>query len=189
MKNNLTDMMGLDLYLSQLTDKKYQKTKAALKSASTTAMPLLSWDMCMQGRSKQLEAARRRMERDYMFKQAKKFKWRNDIKQVFSETAYEALILTDAKQHILWVNDGFTTMTGYSKEFALHKKPAFLQGKLTTADSKENIRQKLKLQQPFQEVIINHKKDGEPYTCEVKIIPLYAEKTTHFIAFERQVSS
>ena len=189
MKNNLTDMMGLDLYLSQLTDKKYQKVKPQLETASTKTMPLLSWDVCMQGQSKQLEAARKRMERDYIFKQAKKFNWKNDIKQLFSETAYEAFILTDAQQHILWVNEGFTAMTGYSKEFALHKKPAFLQGKQTTPESKKSIREKLKLKQPFQEVIINHKKNNEPYTCEVKIIPLYTEKTTHFIAFERQVSS
>ena len=67
MKNNLTDMMGLDLYLSQLTDKKYQKVKPQLETASTKTMPLLSWDVCMQGQSKQLEAARKRMERDYIF--------------------------------------------------------------------------------------------------------------------------
>jgi hypothetical protein len=41
--------------------------------------------------------------------------------------------------------------------------------------------------EPFTEVITNYRKDKTPYKCEVKIIPLYKEKVTHFLAIERKV--
>ena len=34
----------------------------------------------------------------------------------------------------------------------------------------------------------NYKKDKTAYKCEVQIIPMYSDETTHFIALEKQVS-
>ena len=78
-------------------------------------------------------------------------------------------------------------MTGYSKKFAINKTPNFLQGENTLKTTKKRIRTKLELLKPFTEVITNYRKDKTPYKCEVKIIPLYKEKVTHFLAIERKV--
>ena len=78
-------------------------------------------------------------------------------------------------------------MTGYSKNFAINKTPKFLQGKGTSVQAKHSIKEKLLKDKPFKEIIVNYKKDKTTYSCEVKIIPLYNEGTTHFIAFEKKV--
>ena len=59
---------------------------------------------------------------------AKKSKWKNKIDGIFQNQDFEALVITDINQKILWVNNGFTEMTGYSKKFAINKTPNFLQG-------------------------------------------------------------
>ena len=41
---------------------------------------------------------------------------------------YDALVLSDKAHKIIWVSDGFKDMTGYTKKFAVGKKPSFLQG-------------------------------------------------------------
>jgi hypothetical protein len=78
-------------------------------------------------------------------------------------------------------------MTGYTKKEAINRTPRFLQGENTSLKAKKNIKQQLKSNTPFKEVIINHKKDNSSYKCEVKIYPLYNKETTHYIAFEKQV--
>jgi hypothetical protein len=46
-----------------------------------------------------------------------KFKWDVNISREMS-TSYEALVLTDSNQNILWINGGFEIMTEYSASFA-----------------------------------------------------------------------
>jgi len=112
----------------------------------------------------------------------------NDINKAFEINDYEALIITDSNQNIIWVNNGFTQMTGYSKTFALNKTPRFLQGDKTSIYAKKRIRQNISKNKPFREVIVNHKKDGSTYKCEVKILPLFNKnETTHYMAFEKRV--
>jgi PAS domain S-box-containing protein len=118
---------------------------------------------------------------------AEKENWKNEIDAIFNDTDFEALIITDADQKILWVNDGFSEMTGYSKKYALNKKPYFLQGANTSAKSRKRIRTKLKSLQPFTEIITNYQKDNTPYECEVKIIPMFNEGITHYLAIEKKV--
>ncbi|MDC7998946.1 PAS domain-containing protein [Gilvibacter sediminis] len=187
MKSNLTDLSTLDLFLSGLSTEEYTQLKPNLLEESLKAMPLLSWDLFMSAYQKQLTQAQKRAEVDKVFAFAKKFKWQADLDLAFAENDYEALIITDKDQNIIWVNDGFTVMTGYEKSYAISKTPRFLQGASTSVATKNRIRKKLKANKPFSEVIVNHRKDRSPYKCEVKIIPLVSETTTHYIAFEKAV--
>jgi len=150
-------------------------------------MPLTSWDIYIDNYHQLLAESKKRVELQQVAMLAEKYNWQNDLHSVFSTLEYEALIITDINQYIIWVNEGFTTMTGYSQKYALNKTPRFLQGVQTSIETKKRIRQKIKAQQPFREIIVNHKKDKTPYKCEVNIIPLYNKETTHFIAFEKQV--
>ena len=187
MKHSLSEMNTLDIYLSCLSNDQYRRIKPALGINTLKTMPLVSWDIFLEGYQKQLSEAKKRVELDQVLDFAQKFKWENDLQTTFAESDYEALILTDKNQNILWVNEGFTTMTGYSKKFALNKTPRFLQGENTSLETKKQIRKQITLDKPFQNVITNHRKDRSTYICEVKIVPLHTDHTTHFIAFERQV--
>lgn len=151
-------------------------------------MPLLSWDIFSQFSlaNSYTTASSKTNEIEKLSQFAFNFKWKNDIKSILETNNYEALVLTDASKKILWVNDGFTRMTGYSKDFAKNKQPVFLQGE-ASVEKRKVIRKKLAKDLPFKEVIINYKKDGSPYNCEVYIIPLKSNKTTHYLALERAI--
>ncbi|WP_231367643.1 PAS domain-containing protein [Gillisia sp. JM1] len=118
---------------------------------------------------------------------AEKANWKNEIGTIFKNRDFDALIITNIDQKILWVNDGFTQMTGYSKKLALNKTPNFLQGINTSITIKNKIRNKLNNLKPFTEIITNYRKDNSSYECEVKIIPMYVENVTHFLAIEKQI--
>ena len=103
---------------------------------------------------------------------------------------YQTLVLTDLKQTILWVNDGFQAMTGYEPNFAIGKKPAFLQGPNTSEIVKDRIRKKLIHGGRITETITNYKKNGNPYECHITIIPLVDSNRvlTHYLALEREAA-
>jgi hypothetical protein len=65
-----------------------------------------------------------------------------------------------------------------------------LHGSQTQLAEREFFRAQLKTGQPFTAQITNHRKNGEAYVCEVKIIPLYnaSQQLTHYIALEREVA-
>ena len=153
------------------------------------APPLLSWDFAQHGFHNLLEAMRRQQDRDMLDNLAKKYQWATNPLSML-ETPYQALVLTDACQTISWVNQGFTEMTGYGRSYAMGRKPAFLQGAATSQESLEKIRQSLRNHRSVTETLVNYRKNGEPYTCEVKIIPLKNNQDciTHYLAFEREVA-
>ena len=110
------------------------------------------------------------------------------IRDLILHGAYDALVLTRPDQHIVWVNDGFQEMTGYPKSFAIGKRPGFLQGALTSKKTKQEIRDSLEMERTSTFSILNYRKNGETYTCQIKIVPLYNTKKelTHFMALEKE---
>jgi len=187
MKYNLAQMKSLDFYLSSLSDKEYKEVAPQIKPLESNIMPLISWDIFNQNYFDTLKTAKTEGDIKMIKSFAKKAKWQNKIDDLFTSKNFEALIITDLEQKILWVNDGFTDMTGYSKKFAINKTPNFLQGINTLPETKKRISNRLKDLKPFTEIITNYKKDNTSYKCEVKIIPMYSENVTHFLAIERQI--
>jgi PAS domain S-box-containing protein len=103
---------------------------------------------------------------------------------------YQTLILTDLEQTILWVNEGFQPMTGYDPEYAIGKKPAFLQGPNTSKAIKDRMRKKLLNGSKICEKITNYKKNGFSYDCDITIISLFDSNRliTHYLALEREAA-
>ncbi|HQU57798.1 MAG TPA: PAS domain-containing protein, partial [Saprospiraceae bacterium] len=98
-----------------------------------------------------------------------------------------AVILTDASRRILWVNEDFTTITGYTLTEVIGKKPgSILQGAGTDRDVIARIRKGLENQVPIKEEILNYRKTGEAYCCKLVIHPVFdqQQELTNFIAFE-----
>jgi PAS domain-containing protein len=187
MKKNLSEMRCLDLYLSHLSPREYHKIKDQIQPSTANISPLASWDLYSDFYHKKQNEAKKEVEFNHIDSLSKKYEWSNDLKSLLSKGNYDALVITDIHQKIIWVNEGFSLMTGYPKTFALHKTPSFLQGKNTSSQSKNRFRQKLQKNKPFKEIIINYKKNNTPYTCEVKIIPLHSDRTTHYLALEKEI--
>ncbi len=186
MNYDITKMMCLDVYLSSLNSQEYNKIKHLLKPSSSEKLPLMSWGIFGSHYQETAGALNRKADINEIKKMALKLHWKNDLDIIFKNESFEALVITDMNKKIIWVNDGFVDMTGYSKKFALHQTPAFLQGKETSEKRKKIIRQKLSVDKPFKEIITNYKKDNSSYKCELKVFPLYGTETTHYLALEKQ---
>lgn len=185
MKYDLSQMMSLDIYLSSLNKTEYTEITPQIKHKSFKTAPLLNWDIQSVHYFNEMKTLKRKQDILKIKEMAKKLHWKNDIDAIFEKQYFEALVLTNLEQKIMWVNDGFSEMTGYSKNEALNNTPTFLQGADTSSSSKKRIKTKLKRKTPFTEVLVNYKKDNTPYACEVKIFPLFDHAITHFLALEK----
>ncbi|QTD37197.1 PAS domain-containing protein [Polaribacter batillariae] len=189
MKNKLANMACLDLFLNSQETKDYTAIKELITPTDSKKLPLISFDLYRNHFFSEMELLDIKNDVNQVKELAFKFNWKNNFDYLFKDQKFEAIVITDLHKNIVWVNEGFTKMSGFSKNFALKKTPSFLQGEETSIETKKRIREKIAKNRPFTEVIINYKKDKTPYKCELKIFPLYSEETTHFIALERSVAS
>ena len=111
----------------------------------------------------------------------------SELTTQINQEDYDALVLTDISQNILWVNDGFKNMTGYTKKFAIGKRPSFLQGEKTSTSIKKELRDKLAFNHTYSGSIINYRKNGQLYLCKITILPIYNldEKLKYYMAIEK----
>lgn len=111
----------------------------------------------------------------------------SELTTQINQEDYDALVLTDTSQNILWVNDGFKNMTGYTKKFAIGKRPSFLQGEKTSTSIKKELRDKLAFNHTYSGSIINYRKNGQLYLCKITILPIYNldDKLKYYLAIEK----
>ncbi len=110
----------------------------------------------------------------------------------FSE---DSIIITDTLlEHpgprIIYVNPGFTRMTGYKPEEVFGKTPRLLQGPKTDQAMLNLLRSQLKRGQVFFGQAVNYRKDGSEFINEWHIEPIRSSngKITHYIAIQRDVT-
>jgi len=98
--------------------------------------------------------------------------------------------LVEPGPRIVFVNEAFTTITGYSAEEVLGRSPRFLQGPDTDRRELDKLRAALEAGEPCSAEVINYHKNGTPYWLDIHMAPLRdgAGVLTHFIAIERDVT-
>jgi PAS domain S-box-containing protein len=101
-----------------------------------------------------------------------------------------AVIITDAKGRIEWVNEGFTRVCGYSAEEALGKTPgSLLQGPETDPAEVARIRERLRHGQGFEAELVNYTKDGRAYWVHIDCAPFHEPgQPLRFMAIESDVT-
>ncbi len=102
----------------------------------------------------------------------------------------QVVVITDARQEIVYVNPAFTRMTGYLREEAAGRNPRFLQGADTATDARDRLREAIAQGRQGQEEIVNYRKNGTPYWVELSVVPVRDDRDvlTHWIAIERDIS-
>ncbi len=113
-----------------------------------------------------------------------------ELSLVASKTS-NAVVITDNKGLITWVNDSFERITGYKAEEAIGKKPgALLQGKDTNPEHVQRIREGLARKKSFIQEILNYTKDGVPYWLELNITPVLDENgdVLQFLGVETDIT-
>jgi PAS domain-containing protein len=187
MKNKLSNMMCLDLFLASQSEEKYKAIEPHITPSESIQFPLKSFGLYTDYFSAEMNNLDRENDINVVKEFASKYNWNDNLDSIFKNEDFEAIVLTNKKQEIIWVNDGFKEMTGFNKNYALKKTPSFLQGPNTCEKTRDSIRQKIQLNKPFIGSVINYRRNKTSYKCEIKIFPLFSESTTHYIALERAV--
>lgn len=151
-------------------------------------LPLMSWDIHLMALADMKLQVKRRQDLVQLKEMQRQYGWKLDLDFV-NRSIFDALVVTDHSQMVKWVSSGFKQMTGYQPNEIVGKKAKMLQGSSTTEKSLEELRVKLKIQEPFQHDLINHRKNGAPYTCRLEIYPLFNHENclSHFLALEQEV--
>lgn len=108
---------------------------------------------------------------------------------------YDSILITDLNLEkpgpkIVYVNDGFTRMTGYSKEEAIGNTPRMLQGEKTDRKILNRLKERLIEGQAFFGHTVNYKKDGSEFINQWDIHPLTNEngEITHWVSYQRDIT-
>ncbi|MDB5805667.1 MAG: sensor hybrid histidine kinase [Betaproteobacteria bacterium] len=113
-----------------------------------------------------------------------------DLAMVASRT-HSAVIITDAAGLVLWVNDGFTRISGYALQELRGRKPgALLQGPGTDHDTVAAMHQSLAAGTGFHCEILNYARDGREYWLDLEVQPIYddAGRIEKFMAVELDIT-
>ncbi len=108
----------------------------------------------------------------------------------------DAVLITDAKAEdatglkIIYINEAFTKMTGFTPEDVIGKSPQMLQGSTVDVKELEKLDRAVKNWETFEMTTTNCKKNGEDFWVNFTITPVANEKGeyTHWISIERDVT-
>ncbi|MTH53036.1 PAS domain-containing protein [Bacillus mangrovi] len=91
---------------------------------------------------------------------------------------------------LVYVNDGFYTLTGYSFEDAVGKNCRFLQGPGTNREAIIAVKEAIRLKESVTVELYNYKKNGTPFWNELHVEPVYieSENKTYFIGIQKDIT-
>jgi len=102
----------------------------------------------------------------------------------------EAAPLDEPGPRIVFVNDAFERLTGYTEAETLGRSPRFLQGEKTDRRVLAEIKHALEQHQPIRRELVNYGKDGTEYLMDLDIVPIFDHvgRCTHFASIQRDVT-
>lgn len=108
---------------------------------------------------------------------------------------YDAILITELSlespgPRIVYVNPGFTEMTGYTREEVIGKTPRILQGPKTDQETLDQLKQALKEGKSFFGQTVNYRKDGSEFINQWDIHPLEDEdgNITHWVSYQHDIT-
>lgn len=101
-----------------------------------------------------------------------------------------AVIITDEKYAIQWVNEGFTRITGYTAEEVIGHSPAMFQSHETDPEAIATMRSRLGDGLGCRVEVLNRRKDGRQIWLDLDIQPLHDEagRLTGFISIQSDIT-
>ncbi|MHB8209358.1 PAS domain-containing sensor histidine kinase [Mucilaginibacter sp.] len=117
------------------------------------------------------------------------------LESVITNTT-DAVLVTEAEPldepgpRIIYVNEAFTRMTGYTIDEVMGKTPRILQGPKSDKNELKCLSDAMRHFQPCEITVVNYHKNGEEFWINFTVSPVSDEKGqhTHFIAIQRDVT-
>lgn len=112
------------------------------------------------------------------------------------KNANDAIIILEAEpgedrgRKILFVNEAFTRMTGYTYEEAAGRTLRMLRGPNTSLKEVNKIREAFDARKPVRVELVNYRKDGSEVWVECNIVPFADEggKFLHWVSVQRDIT-
>jgi len=103
------------------------------------------------------------------------------------------ITITDPNQHdnpIIYCNEGFLKLSGYTEEEVLGENCRFLQGEETKQESKNQLREAIQSKQQVSVEILNYRKDGDIFWNDLHIDPIYIEEEDqyYFVGIQKDIT-
>lgn len=106
------------------------------------------------------------------------------------ENSDQGILITDARERIVFVNAAFTRITGYSATEALGHTPDLLRSGVHTADFRAQVFEALQGGSPWQGEIVGKRKSGElfPQSVSISVVRNAAGVATHAFSIFSDIS-
>lgn len=111
------------------------------------------------------------------------------------ESANDGIIITKADlenpgPEVIYVNEAFTRISGYSAKEIIGQSPRILQNEFTKRETLDEMKQTLSEGKPFKGELLNVHKNGNQYWLDISIVPVKNKDgaITHFAAIERDIT-
>jgi PAS domain S-box-containing protein len=157
--------------------KEYEKAWEQYRNGlDIVSLPLISWEFYNLPRIEQKEF------------NAVQSLWNEKINyNTIISKMKKSIVVTDANFRIIFASSSISEMTGYDYQEIRGRSPKMFQGEKTSEETREKIRIAIKDKKPFKEVILNYRKNGETYYCEIEAHPKFDKDGNflNYIAFEQ----
>ena len=109
------------------------------------------------------------------------------------EASVNGILIADAEQPdlpVIYANQAFTAMTGYSQEEIIGKNCRFLQGAGSEPEVIQHMRSCIEAHREVNVTICNYRKDGTPFWNDLYIAPVrdHEGRVTHFVGVQHDIS-
>ncbi len=120
-------------------------------------------------------------------------KTRDEVKRLalVAHNTTNSVMIADADENIIWVNEGYLKISGYTLEELLQKKMGYsLHGAGLDENVYRRMRNSIEAKMAFKEEFISHTKEGNQVWLEVDCQPLIDENGRHigFMAIETDIT-
>lgn len=106
------------------------------------------------------------------------------------ESVANAIFITDEEGHIVWLNQAFSRLCGYSPDELLGNTPSMLSSGMQSKSFYADLWQTILSGNAWRGIMIDRRKDGSLYRVDETITPLLNEQglITHFIAIQQDMA-
>ncbi len=163
----------------------YDSAAANYYNSATVSkvMPLLSWNFHIENYNTMIS-----FKEDLMRLKELGKKWSLEADFLRELTVDKmVIVITTPELSIVYATHNIFQMNGYAQDEVVGASPKMFQGKNTCPVVSNKIRQAVRQELPFDEVVLNYRKDESTYKCSIKGMPLYDKKgvLVNYIAFEK----